>query len=1277
MMNYQEQSPLYGMILFRRKKVLIKYIPQGTSRLLQARTAVHFQDVCDVLSPHDAVLDITVPEGLNDTALAAMFPLHVGQSTSTNQLNEITEDSEETSPATPTTPVVHVPVKIGRKAALERVLAQRSGITMHKDDDSGSDRKASYELTMEDSKISLVEPIKSRDDDQKSSSIDSESYVESVMSNVQHADDRQDQRSPMPTPPEKPAHKTKSTSNLVDDEEFYSFRPKVKLAPRPVRLPQNGMTSSTNLSRATASLPAGISVSNRYSQLPLPPLPPPKENVVLPSKPVDSPMMPDVHIIPSIQPPRHITQPPTIPPIPQSNVLQDDSDRFTVRPNSISSRRSVQSSKLGKAPLSLEKQRLLKAVEMRKKQMRKSQQVNVNATMQDTEGVYDLQVPKSSISYGNERTDQRTDHKDTTALPNVMESESKSGQNSREPAPISIGSQSGPTEQQQLGSSSDLGDSKKDTIILKVNGVRHESRSDATSTSSGSDTVVTIAPTITDIPLFPEAMLGYNDDDVDDDDDEDEHVKDVKMVQRKVNPENKKTDQAIVSSLWNKSIISSNPISTTRSTSDTIWKDEDVPVSPISPSYNHQSMTSFPSMPSFPNTPIRTSYDHFEKEDMKMNEIVETPMHVPIPECTPPAPPIVHGVGDHTEQETQEPPSALTVFFDACSISTIDQIQPIAEDQVSAVIDNKDNWFSDASTDDQAGDIKRVESTPTKNKNKTRRSRGESVLAINPTSRGSPTHKHTSTNRHSDESFLLDDAEFDDNDNATIHQATSMSVLRKPATPVLATSRYSTVSSTTSLDLATPNTVKTVIDTRRASPLAAVNTTSNATPPFMDLASKFSTYQTPKLQTTNDLINTSRKDRIGSSISERIARLAQSRTSGSPTSNYVVPNTGRKTPSPTETRKGLFNKNLQSVSPSISIPRIEIPTYYSGQPKDFSKDISPISPSPLSGSSSPRLTRKASVQSKMSVENSTPTSARPSIESSRFKRFSLALYKSHESKADIPTSIQEASTLSSSPTREIPEPDSPTKTIGGSTRASRFLKRMSGISTSMSRKKSHTNGRLAAPGSNSAMSTSPVSPMTPDSMFSEPESTYSTTSNTTSSLEPSLEPSMIATDTISSSSNIDFHSSVPAMLIGDINVQFPSTNLWKRRYVEIDSKGNLVFSVNEKPSSSSSSSTNSISNLSRQDSSLPKNSIYNPMTSPLSSNSHGKKSFDLKSVSRVESPHGDDAELPFSVVLKFRNDTAGDLIIACEDPNGQRELYAGKVYQLSYSLLCIVILMIE
>lgn len=33
--RYEEKSPLYGFIQYRRRKVILKYIPEGTTRLLQ------------------------------------------------------------------------------------------------------------------------------------------------------------------------------------------------------------------------------------------------------------------------------------------------------------------------------------------------------------------------------------------------------------------------------------------------------------------------------------------------------------------------------------------------------------------------------------------------------------------------------------------------------------------------------------------------------------------------------------------------------------------------------------------------------------------------------------------------------------------------------------------------------------------------------------------------------------------------------------------------------------------------------------------------------------------------------------------------------------------------------------------------------------------------------------------------------------------------------------------------------------------------------------------
>ncbi|KAL9044422.1 MAG: hypothetical protein Q9214_002435, partial [Letrouitia sp. 1 TL-2023] len=33
--QYEDQSPLYGFVLYRRRRVILKYVAEGTSRLLQ------------------------------------------------------------------------------------------------------------------------------------------------------------------------------------------------------------------------------------------------------------------------------------------------------------------------------------------------------------------------------------------------------------------------------------------------------------------------------------------------------------------------------------------------------------------------------------------------------------------------------------------------------------------------------------------------------------------------------------------------------------------------------------------------------------------------------------------------------------------------------------------------------------------------------------------------------------------------------------------------------------------------------------------------------------------------------------------------------------------------------------------------------------------------------------------------------------------------------------------------------------------------------------------
>ncbi|KAL2262569.1 hypothetical protein VTK26DRAFT_945 [Humicola hyalothermophila] len=101
--QYDEKSPLYGFLRYRRRNVIIKYLPEDCSRLIQARVTVHFDAVCDRFSPYDTTFSIADSTELKDTKLSAACSLHAASgstSSSTSSLRrrrlmEIAEEEEE------------------------------------------------------------------------------------------------------------------------------------------------------------------------------------------------------------------------------------------------------------------------------------------------------------------------------------------------------------------------------------------------------------------------------------------------------------------------------------------------------------------------------------------------------------------------------------------------------------------------------------------------------------------------------------------------------------------------------------------------------------------------------------------------------------------------------------------------------------------------------------------------------------------------------------------------------------------------------------------------------------------------------------------------------------------------------------------------------------------------------------------------------------------------------------------------------------------------------
>ncbi|KAG6037496.1 hypothetical protein E4U41_005075 [Claviceps citrina] len=106
--EYKETSPLYGFLKYRRRSVIIKYLPEDCSRIIQARVAVHLNAVCERFSPFDTIFEISTASELKDSKLSAACSLHTAScstSSSTSSLRrrrlmEIAEEEEDDQRAT-------------------------------------------------------------------------------------------------------------------------------------------------------------------------------------------------------------------------------------------------------------------------------------------------------------------------------------------------------------------------------------------------------------------------------------------------------------------------------------------------------------------------------------------------------------------------------------------------------------------------------------------------------------------------------------------------------------------------------------------------------------------------------------------------------------------------------------------------------------------------------------------------------------------------------------------------------------------------------------------------------------------------------------------------------------------------------------------------------------------------------------------------------------------------------------------------------------------------
>lgn len=1238
--SYPDASPLYGLIIYRRKRVVIKYIPDGTSRLLQARTAVHFQGVIEEFAPHDALLEITASEGLSDTALAASFPLHAGSATTKN-LDEIAEDGEE-APATDSDrqrTASPAPSKLSRKAALERVaaikraaaIAQRPVASIAEELAEPSVAPVSDDLaprpSVDSQSISAdmsadmpaITPATTRQSDnfeKTNGEVDAAVTTKAVEGKDAEApfvisSSRDNHLSGSPLLQQKytvnndglglglnhelPRTSTDTTltnATSLNDYGMYDFKPKIKLAPRQVQIRETKRASQVpaSIRRSTAMTPAfNESPTTQEFVKPVEGVQQEEVNAVIHPKPADSPMM--VHSsFSSIN-------------IPSS--LDKAETQLPPRPGSSASVRSARTGPY-KTPMTPERQRLMKAMEVRKRQQRKSQQVAILQSqtpaaepIQDTTPVIPEIDETAANSAPPEPVVEQADAADVLPVPSHDLKGSDSG----------------------VGMSAETKPADESAVTLP--------RSDSHSEASSKDIAASIdnvseeddTPTPTDVRSQPLVAEPAHDASM-------QRVDTVAVPGDGVDIDD--YPSPVEAPATTESALPSSPVTAAVAILPPTPEDDDslVIVSrPVTPT--PQEPNAAPALQQTPNANV--PYDH--------KVLTSTYVSPTESSISTESDKIGHRTFFRESGSTLNlPPSRDGFYLDTSSEAS----------------EPGRTWLSDNSpphTRSSSLESPNVPEDPQK-----RKRHGLVVPQMAPAVVGTP----SSFNR-TPQTGSTNDEDFEYFANATVHEATPVAVMRSPtlpSKPSLVQLRSSPPSQPTwfnSAESTSPKQLVSPVTSNFASPerLASPQIRSS-TPPRAK-----SSHSTSSSISPDDLVAQSRKSQIGSGISERIARLAQSRSRelsplASPASmSQLSTHSGRRpahvafesrsqtqpgrlTPQPfaggnvqnrynppgmkqngdgakrqsnayytvhkdPETRRESVSVTARIVRPNQQA-ELQLPTVL--QPPELS-----VEPPPEG-----RRTREPSTASTAKREPSIgSTLSRKSLESSKLKRFSFSR-KSHDTRPDSSGSGLTTLRPPSPITEPVPPlPSSPTK----SNRTSRFLKRMSGLSA-VSRK------RPTKPSPSLTASTLPEdhgmdSPMLPPAM------------------EPSLSETML-----------DGSTHPFPVRIGDVNVQFPHTGLWKRRYVEIDIAGRLVFSMNNQSSIPSRHFRGPVS-------------LYSSNAAAVASAKLGVRIFDLRSVMGLYAPRPDDMELANSVVLRLAGDE-GALTIACEDARGQGALLMCKYF---------------
>jgi hypothetical protein len=257
--DYNEVSPLFGFLRYRRRHVLLKYVPEGCSRLLQgesrnlieqlhfahrvtdrsiARATVHFNAFSEKFTPYDTIFPIANSNDLKDSTLSAACSLHTAShsassstsSTRNRPLTEIVEDENEDK----------------RQSLLIKDKLEAS--------------ESPFTTSSAPQLISTLSPIQSPDSQSTTSHQSTAFDVETVSPSVTMES--------RPLSPTKSLDgRRKSSQSIRPDLYSYSSsgsngRPKVKLGPRPLLDRPQTSTSSTS-QRPVSTLPAGLKLISK------------------------------------------------------------------------------------------------------------------------------------------------------------------------------------------------------------------------------------------------------------------------------------------------------------------------------------------------------------------------------------------------------------------------------------------------------------------------------------------------------------------------------------------------------------------------------------------------------------------------------------------------------------------------------------------------------------------------------------------------------------------------------------------------------------------------------------------------------------------------------------------------------------------------------------------------------------------------------------------------------------------------------------------------------